>query len=92
MTKQIPLNGMGKIRRALHDLAQPLAAVTGLVDLLMLGMDEADPRLKEVQTVSEQLEKVLAIVGEIRRLTREAAITEPPSREPSAHLEVLGLK
>ncbi len=92
MNKQLSPDAMPNIRKALHDLAQPLAAVTGLIDLLMLEMDDADPRLKEVQTVSEQLEKVREIVSEIRRITREAAIAEPPSREPSAHLEVLGLK
>lgn len=68
------------IRRILHDLAQPLAAVTGLVDLMLLEMDEQDPFFPEVQVLSRQLEKVLAILGEIRRLAREA--TEPPRLAP----------
>jgi signal transduction histidine kinase len=61
------------IRQSLHDLAQPLAAVTGLVDLMLLEMDEQDPLLPEVRMLSEQLEKILQITGEIRRLARETA-------------------
>lgn len=70
------------IRSSLHDLAQPLAAVTGMVDLLLLECDEDDPVLEEVQMISEQLQKVLEIVTEIRRLARE------PVPQP-ARLEVL---
>jgi len=61
------------IRQSLHDLAQPLAAMTGLVDLMLLELDEQDPLLHEVQMISEQLERVLQIVGEIRRIAREAS-------------------
>jgi len=67
------LNSLHTIRQSLHDLAQPLAAVTGLVDLLLLEMDSRDPIIYEVQMISEQLEKVLEIVGELRRLAREAS-------------------
>jgi signal transduction histidine kinase len=70
------------IRSSLHDLAQPLAAVTGMVDLLLLECNEDDPILEEVQMISEQLQKVLEIVAEIRRLARE------PLAQP-ARLEVL---
>lgn len=70
------------IRQSLHDLAQPLAAVTGLVDLLLLEMNEQDPMLYEVRMISEQLEKVLEIIGEIRRLAREAASPGSLSRSP----------
>jgi signal transduction histidine kinase len=61
------------IRQSLHDLAQPLAAVTGLVDLMLLELDERDPLLHEVRMLSEQLEKILEIIGEIRSLVRETA-------------------
>ncbi|MBM4275842.1 MAG: hypothetical protein FJ134_15480 [Deltaproteobacteria bacterium] len=61
------------IRHSLHDLAQPLAAVTGLVDLLLLEVDETHPWFQEIMTISQQLEKVLDIVGEIRRIAREAS-------------------
>jgi signal transduction histidine kinase len=70
------------IRQSLHDLAQPLAAMTGLVDLMLLELDEQDPLLREVQMISEQLEKVLQIVGEIRRMAREASGDERMARPP----------
>ncbi len=84
MAKPAPLDLVLNIRQALHDLSQPLAAVTGLIDLLLLEMDETDPKLKEVQTVSEQLEKVLAIVGEIRQMARQTSGAEPHRPEPAA--------
>jgi signal transduction histidine kinase len=68
------------ISHFLHDLAQPLAAVTGLVDLLLLELDERDRIFKEVQLISQQLEEVLQIIGEIRRIAREAADQERKSR------------
>ncbi len=77
MTAMVSPDKIQNIRRSLHDLAQPLAAVTGLVDLLLLEMDEQDPMLKEVQMISEQLEKVLQIIGEIRNLARETSPAEP---------------
>jgi signal transduction histidine kinase len=65
-----------EIRDSLHALAQPLAAVTGTVDLLLLECDEDSPILPEIQMISEQLQRVLEIVAEIRRLAREP-ISEP---------------
>jgi signal transduction histidine kinase len=69
------------IRHSLHELAQPLAAVTGLVDLLLLEIDQDNAMFHEIQMISQQLEKVLEIIGEIRRIAREASETlalEPP--------------
>ena len=60
-----------EIRNSLHDLAQPLAAVTGMVDLLLLECDEDSPLFEEIKMISDQLQKVLEIVTEIRRLSRE---------------------
>ena len=60
-----------EIRTSLHALAQPLAAVTGTVDLLLLECDEDNPMLSEIQMISDQLQRVLEIVAEIRRLARE---------------------
>jgi signal transduction histidine kinase len=60
-----------EIRDSLHALAQPLAAVTGTVDLLLLECDENNPMLPEIQMISEQLQRVLEIVADIRRLARE---------------------
>jgi len=65
-------NPLLNIRHSLHALAQPLAAVTGLVDLLLLEMDEKDEMFQEIRLISEQLDKVLRIIEEIRRLAREA--------------------
>lgn len=61
------------LRHFLHDLAQPLSTVTGLIDLLLLELDERDKMFQEVQLISQQLEKVIEIIGEIRRIAREAA-------------------
>jgi signal transduction histidine kinase len=69
-------NPLMNIRHSLHALAQPLAAVTGLVDLLLLEMDEEDEMFPEIRLISEQLEKVLRIIEEIRRIAREATASE----------------
>jgi signal transduction histidine kinase len=74
------------LRHFLHDLAQPLGAVTGLIDLMLLELDERDKMFREVQLISQQLEKVMQIVAEIRRMTREAADRERESLKPSQTL------
>ena len=60
------------LRDILHDLAQPLSTVTGLIDLMLLELDERDKMFQEVQLISQQLEKVMEIVAEIRRMALEA--------------------
>jgi signal transduction histidine kinase len=74
------------LRHFLHDLAQPLSTVTGLIDLMLLELDERDKMFQEVQLISLQLEKVMEIIGEIRRMVREAAELEmktpPPPQTP----------
>ncbi len=69
-----PLN---LLRLSLHDLAQPLAAVIGLLDLMLLEMREDDPRFQEIETISRQMDKVLKIVEELRRTAREALEKSP---------------
>ncbi len=69
------------LRHILHDLAQPLSTVTGLIDLMLLELDERDKMFREVQVISQQLEKVMQIVEEIRRMAREAADRETKSLE-----------
>ena len=71
------------LRHFLHDLAQPLSTVTGLIDLMLLELDERDKMFLEVRLISQQLEKVMQIVGEIRRMTQEAADHERKSLEPA---------
>ncbi len=68
------------IRQSLHNLAQPLAVLTGLVDLLLLELDQADPALPDVQQISLQLERVLQIVGDMHRMAREATAPVEPVR------------
>jgi signal transduction histidine kinase len=74
-----------KLRHLLHDLAQPLATITGLIDLLLLELKEGDRMFQEVNSISQQLEKVLQIIEEVQRIAREAAEGEmrtlelPPS-------------
>ena len=70
------------LRHFLHDLAQPLSTVTGLIDLMLLELDERDKLFREVQLISRQLEKVMTIIGEIRRMAREAADRERKTLEP----------
>lgn len=76
-----------RIRQSLHALSQPLVVLTGLIDLLLMEMAETDSRLKEVQLASEQLERVLQIVAEMRGLAREASGSEPGRRGTLAHPE-----
>ena len=51
------------LRHFLHDLAQPLATVTGMVDLLLMELDERDKIFQEVQLISDQLEKIITIIA-----------------------------
>lgn len=74
-----------RMRQSLHDLSQPLSALMGLIDLLLMEMSDTDSRLKEVQLASDQLERVLQIVTELRGLAREASGTEPGRRGALAH-------
>jgi signal transduction histidine kinase len=70
------------LRDILHDLAQPLSTVTGLIDLMLLELDERDKMFQEVQLISQQLEKVMEIVAEIRRMALEAAHHERKALGP----------
>jgi signal transduction histidine kinase len=61
------------IRHSLHELAQPLAAVTGLVDLLLLEGRPDNPLYEEIQVISDKLEHVLDIIAHIRDIARTAS-------------------
>ena len=76
-----PRPSYDSLRHFLHDLAQPLATVTGLVDLLLLEMNEQDKLFQEVQLISDQLEKIMSILGDIRQIAREAAEREAESKK-----------
>lgn len=60
------------IRFSLHELAQPLAAVTGIVDLMLLEQREDSPLYQDIQMINERLEKILEIVAHIQAITRSA--------------------
>ena len=60
------------IRRSLHELAQPLAAVTGIVDLMLLEQPQDSPLYEDINLLNERLEKILEIVGHIQAIIREA--------------------
>ena len=63
---------LSDIRLSLHELAQPLAAVTGIVDLMLLEQREDSPLYQDIQMINERLEKVLEIVAHIQAITRSA--------------------
>ncbi len=73
------------IRQSLHQLAQPLAVLTGLVDLLLLDLEQTDPAFQDVRQISEQLERVRHIVGDMHRMAREQLPVEPVNPEVWAH-------
>jgi len=60
------------IRHSLHELAQPLAAVTGIVDLMLLKQEEDSPFYEDIQMINERLEKILEIVAHIQAITWSA--------------------
>ncbi len=60
------------IRRSLHELAQPLAAVTGIVDLMLLEQRGDSPLYDDIHLINERLEKILEIVAHIQAITRAA--------------------
>jgi hypothetical protein len=70
------------LRHFLHDLAQPLSTVAGLIDLLLLELDERDRIFQRIQLISHQLEKVMQIIGEVHRIAREAAEYERNTLKP----------
>ncbi len=61
-----------QVRKLLHEMAQPLSAAVGLTDLIVLQLDQASPTYQEIQTLSQQLDRVLQYIDEIRSLAREA--------------------
>lgn len=67
-----PEQALKDIRRSLHELAQPLAAVTGLLDLLLLEQEDNPTLYHDIQMINERLEKVLEIIAQIREIARSA--------------------
>lgn len=69
MANQDPLKD---IRHSLHELAQPLAAVTGLVDLLLIDRQLDSQIFQDIQMISDKLDQVLDIIARIREIVRTA--------------------
>jgi|WetSurMetagenome_2_1015567.scaffolds.fasta_scaffold187951_1 signal transduction histidine kinase len=67
-----PSEALKDIRRSLHDLAQPLAAVTGIVDLMLLEQSGDSPLYEDINLINERLDKILEIVAHIQAITRAA--------------------
>jgi signal transduction histidine kinase len=67
-----PNQALIDIRRSLHELAQPLAAVTGIVDLMLLEQQGDSPLYDDINLINERLEKILEIVAHIQAITRAA--------------------
>ena len=74
-----PNQALKDIRHSLHELAQPLAAVTGLVDLLLLEPPVDGSVYEEIEVISNKLEQVLEIISHIRDIAR--AGTQPYDEE-----------
>ena len=56
-----PSEALKDIRRSLHDLAQPLATVTGIVDLMLLEQSGDSPLYEDINLINERLDKILEI-------------------------------
>ncbi len=69
-----PQQALDDIRRSLHDLAQPLAAVTGIVDLMLLEQGGDSPVYEDINLINDRLEKILEIVAHIQAITRAATL------------------
>lgn len=59
------------IRQRLHELAQPLVVVTGTVDLLLMEVDQDSQHYQRLQTISENLENIVIIIDEVRKVARK---------------------
>ena len=60
-----------KIRHSIHELAQPLSAVTGLVDLLLLEFAYDEALHRDISLLRQQLQRVIDLTADLRQLTRE---------------------
>lgn len=67
-----PEEALQEIRRSLHELAQPLAAVMGLLDLLLLEQEDNPSLYQDIQMINERLQKVMEIIAQIREIARSA--------------------
>lgn len=64
-------NIVNQIRKAFHDLAQPLLVVSATIDLLLLEFDQESQYFHEVQIISEQMEQIVHTIDVLRRMARQ---------------------
>lgn len=74
------MNSVKAIRTSLHDLTQPLAVITGTVDLLLMELDENAGVTGDIKKISDQLELIFNIIEELRGVTRHVTelVANPP--------------
>jgi PAS domain S-box-containing protein len=53
-----------------HEMNQPMQAILGHVDLLLMSIPEGDPDMKRLQIIKEQVERMRAFTGKLRKITR----------------------
>lgn len=57
-----------QIRRAVHELAQPLAVLAGTVDLLLYEADTDPQQAQELRQVNHCVQQLIELVNDLRRL------------------------
>lgn len=67
------MNSVKAIRTSLHDLTQPLAVITGTVDLLLMELDENSGVTSDIKKISDQLELIFDIIENLRGETRHVS-------------------
>jgi len=61
-----------KLRRAAHDLNQPLTIISGKAQLLMLDMDPNDPRYRSIEAINNAVFRLVQMVQEMGAMVRAA--------------------
>lgn len=56
-----------------HELNQPLQTVSGFSELLLMDLDEADPRYDKLTRIKSGIDQIAALTGKIMRITRYRA-------------------
>lgn len=62
--------GMTSVATAVHEIAQPLTAAMGTVEMLMLDEDLADEQRHRLERTYEQLERIRALIAALTRTRR----------------------
>jgi len=72
--KQFLLKGVVEMAGATaHELNQPLSVILGNIQLMLLNMDEKEPKFKTLNLIQKQTEKMADIIRKITNITRYEA-------------------